>query len=466
MAKHIKKISISFTLSCLLLDFGYGSTPCQNGYDYNNRCDPYYNVNLIQAKVSNDRDRVKNKVLPATGNSTKAVHEVAIKVNGVQRQSDLSYLDSLRRKYSNQFDGNMGLQALIDRSKYLNLKKIDEEEKPKTNKRVKKSLTKTISSTEASSKQETKSKTKQISKKETATKETAVKKISTKNKTSNLPSIKSKVTKSKVPNNKKTEHKVVKKETKSKKSKIYTVKKGDSLIKIAKKFSLEKKSILSLNKLDKNATIKIGQKLILPQETKIKLAKAKTKTKQTKKVLKKIEKGIYVVQSGDTLSLIAKKKNISLVKLREFNKLSRSSKIKVGQKLILVASKFKKRKAKSYNFVKNIKFKKTPSLKYKRKIRVIATAYTSHRNQTDKTPFLAAWNNRIRPGMKIIAVSPDLIRKYGLTNGVKVKILGLPGYYVVRDKMNARLRNHIDIYMGVNKRRALQWGRKRIVLYW
>ena len=461
MARQLKKVSISFTLSCLLLELGHGSTPCQNGYDYNNRCDPYYNVNLIQAKVSNDRNRVDRRVLAKKEDEIKALHKIAIKANGVQRQSDLSYLDSLRRKYSNQFDGNIGLQALIDRSKYLSLKKIDKEDKSE----IKKDSTK-IASKEAKSKQESKTKPKHIAKKDTKTKETAPKYTSTKEKTSATQKSKIKVTKSKVSESKKTKQKIAKKSTNRKNSKFYTVKKGDSLIKIAKKFSLKKDTILSLNKLDKNATIKIGQKLILPLKTENKIAKANKKTKQLKNALKQFEKGIYTVKSGDTLSLIAKKKNISLVKLRELNRLSRSSKIKVGQKLILTASSRKRLKSKSYNFVKNIKFKKAPSLKYKRKIRVVATAYTSHRNQTDKTPFLAAWNNRIRPGMKIIAVSPDLIRKYGLTNGVKVKILGLPGYYVVRDKMNARLRNHIDIYMGVNKRRALQWGRRRIVLYW
>ena len=68
--------------------------------------------------------------------------------------------------------------------------------------------------------------------------------------------------------------------------------------------------------------------------------------------------------------------------------------------------------------------------------------------------------------MKIIAVSPDLIRKYGITNGVRVKISGLPGTYVVRDKMNARLRNHIDIYMGTDRRRALRWGHRYVYMYY
>jgi len=102
----------------------------------------------------------------------------------------------------------------------------------------------------------------------------------------------------------------------------------------------------------------------------------------------------------------------------------------------------------------------------KHSLRVQATAYSSHTGQTDKTPFLAAWNNRIRPGMKIIAVSRDLIRKYGLGNGKKVRIQGLPGYYTVRDKMNKRFTKRIDIYMGTNRRKALRWGRRRTVIYW
>ena len=102
----------------------------------------------------------------------------------------------------------------------------------------------------------------------------------------------------------------------------------------------------------------------------------------------------------------------------------------------------------------------------KHSLRVQATAYTSHAGQTDKTPFLAAWNNRIRPGMKVIAVSRDLIRRYGLGNGKKVRIQGLPGYYTVRDKMNKRFTKRIDIYMGTNRRRALRWGRKRAIIYW
>ncbi len=143
------------------------------------------------------------------------------------------------------------------------------------------------------------------------------------------------------------------------------------------------------------------------------------------------------------------------------------SHLKNSKKSLKRARKYKNRKRLNEYIVKrNESLATKKRSKHKKRIRVTATAYTSHRNQTDRTPFLAAWNNRIRPGMKIIAVSHDLIRKYGLTNGVRVKIKGLKGYYVVRDKMNKRFRNRVDLYMGVNKRRALRWGKRRITIVW
>jgi len=148
-------------------------------------------------------------------------------------------------------------------------------------------------------------------------------------------------------------------------------------------------------------------------------------------------------QYKDKIKYIKKKK----VKKKKIKKKKKKKKKK----------KLKKKKKKSYKFLKR---------KYKHKLRVTATAYTSHRRQTDSTPFLAAWNNRIRPGMKIIAVSRDLLRRYGLKNGSKVKISGVRGVYRVRDKMNKRYRRRIDIYMGTNRRKALRWGRKSVTIYW
>lgn len=98
-------------------------------------------------------------------------------------------------------------------------------------------------------------------------------------------------------------------------------------------------------------------------------------------------------------------------------------------------------------------------------IQVTATAYTSTKGQTDKTPYLAAWNNILKPGVKSIAVSRDLI-PMGLTNGVKVTIEGLKGEYLVLDKMNKRWERKIDIYMGHNHEAAKDWGKQTVTIHW
>ncbi|WP_237058150.1 3D domain-containing protein [Microbulbifer sediminum] len=92
---------------------------------------------------------------------------------------------------------------------------------------------------------------------------------------------------------------------------------------------------------------------------------------------------------------------------------------------------------------------------------VDATAYNSVPGQTDDDPWVAAWNNRLRPGQKVIAVSRDL-EKHGLTNGAKVKIEGLPGTYTVRDRMNKRFKNRIDVWMEKDIQKARKWGKKKL----
>ena len=110
--------------------------------------------------------------------------------------------------------------------------------------------------------------------------------------------------------------------------------------------------------------------------------------------------------------------------------------------------------------------KPTTKHKVKKNILVVtATAYTSCHRETDRTPYLAAWNNRLKPSVKSIAVSRDLL-KLGLTNGTKVKISGLKGHYVVLDKMNKRWKKKIDIYMGCNLKKAKRWGKRKVTIIW
>jgi len=96
-------------------------------------------------------------------------------------------------------------------------------------------------------------------------------------------------------------------------------------------------------------------------------------------------------------------------------------------------------------------------------MKVASTAYNSLKDQTSAHPFLGAWGDKLVPGMKAIAVSRDLIPK-GLTHNTKVKIEGLSGEYVVKDKMNKRWTNKIDIYMGLDTKAAKDWGKREVTI--
>ena len=98
-------------------------------------------------------------------------------------------------------------------------------------------------------------------------------------------------------------------------------------------------------------------------------------------------------------------------------------------------------------------------------LEVLATAYNSVPEQTDDTPFKAAWGDILNPQVKSIAVSRDLLNM-GLTKNSKVEIEGLPGKYIVLDKMNSRWEKKIDIYMGNDIQEALEWGVRKVKIKW
>ena len=93
--------------------------------------------------------------------------------------------------------------------------------------------------------------------------------------------------------------------------------------------------------------------------------------------------------------------------------------------------------------------------------KVTATAYNSTTQQTDHNPHIGAFGDSLKPGMKYIAISRDLYRK-GLKHNTPVRIKGLKGLYLVKDRMPFRWRNRIDIYMGTNVDSARNWGRRKV----
>lgn len=99
---------------------------------------------------------------------------------------------------------------------------------------------------------------------------------------------------------------------------IYTVKSGDNLWDIAKKFNgVTVEQIRNLNNLDKNAVLKVGQKLKI----------RKTGSGSSSGFV------IHTVKTGDSLWSISKKYGVSVEQLKELNGLNSKSVLKVGQKL-------------------------------------------------------------------------------------------------------------------------------------
>lgn len=96
---------------------------------------------------------------------------------------------------------------------------------------------------------------------------------------------------------------------------------------------------------------------------------------------------------------------------------------------------------------------------------VTATAFNSLPKQGQGNPNVGAWGDRITPGVNAVAVSEDLV-SLGLTRGTRVRIEGMKNEYVVLDKMPARWKKRIDIYMGNDVKAARAWGKRDVNIYW
>lgn len=106
-----------------------------------------------------------------------------------------------------------------------------------------------------------------------------------------------------------------------------------------------------------------------------------------------------------------------------------------------------------------------PTLAAERTLQVLATAYNSTAAQTDQRPNKGAWGDRIEPGMKIVAVSRDLLAQ-GLKRGTKIRIDGVEGEWTVLDRTPSRYKNRIDLYMGLDIKAARQWGKRKVTIRW
>jgi 3D (Asp-Asp-Asp) domain-containing protein len=99
-----------------------------------------------------------------------------------------------------------------------------------------------------------------------------------------------------------------------------------------------------------------------------------------------------------------------------------------------------------------------------RELEVSASAFNSVPEQTDAQPRLTASGERLRPGLRALAVSRDLERA-GLVFGTTVEIEGY-GEWVVLDRMAPRWRRKVDLYLGDDLAAAKRFGERTVTIRW
>jgi 3D (Asp-Asp-Asp) domain-containing protein len=101
-----------------------------------------------------------------------------------------------------------------------------------------------------------------------------------------------------------------------------------------------------------------------------------------------------------------------------------------------------------------------------RSLTVTVTAFNATKAQTDGKPRLGAWGDKLdAPGIRAVAVSPDLLAK-GLGHGTRIRIEGLDGEYVVLDRTSGKWKNRVDVFMGTDVAAAKRFGKKRLKISW
>lgn len=121
------------------------------------------------------------------------------------------------------------------------------------------------------------------------------------------------------------------KKTADGKSYIYTIKRGDNLWDIGRHYGISVRQLTEWNGIYQKSILRPGQKLTVW----IKADPAEARQNLIKAVAKKTNNGLYTVRRGDSLWLIARKFNIRVKDLLEWNNLKRGKYLQPGQNLIV-----------------------------------------------------------------------------------------------------------------------------------
>ena len=92
-------------------------------------------------------------------------------------------------------------------------------------------------------------------------------------------------------------------------------------------------------------------------------------------------------------------------------------------------------------------------------------AFAIELRRPGEEPARGSWGDELVPGMKALAVSPDLVER-GLSRGVRVRIEGLPASYRVRHRLGDGTRERVEIFMGTDAEAVHRWQERRARIWW
>ena len=113
----------------------------------------------------------------------------------------------------------------------------------------------------------------------------------------------------------------------------YVVQPGDSLTAIANRFDMSIDDIANLNGMSRTASLRVGQRLQLTGEPAAVKSESRNEVKADTRVSNGEPSDTHTVRAGETLSSIAQKYKLQIGYVADLNGLSRSSALRVGQRL-------------------------------------------------------------------------------------------------------------------------------------